>query len=357
MDGLMFSLLQKSVYLFFLGVISFTVSATELNHWPPSIASHLNNLINSNKNTGGYAVFDMDNTSYQYDLEEALLPFLEMKGLLNRENLDPSLKLIPFKDVNGHKESLSSYYYRLCAFDNMVCYPWAAQVYSGFTLAQLKGYVDELMAYEKPIPIYQYDKNNIIEIREVRAPKLYAGQQELYRKLMENGINVYVVSAAHEELVRMIASDPRYGYGVKPQNVIGVTTLLSDPESGELTTSRKQIAEGRYNSVANLKLKMSSYLWTPATWFAGKPAAISTYINQWKKPILVAGDTPDSDGPMLFHALDSTKGGMRLWLDNNAKSRTEIDTMIKDNAKAQAENGIAVTADKNWIFVRPDQIN
>ena len=34
----------------------------------------------------------------------------------------------------------------------MVCYPWVAQVFSGFTLRELKGYVDELMAYGKPIP-------------------------------------------------------------------------------------------------------------------------------------------------------------------------------------------------------------
>ena len=43
---------------------------------------------------------------------------------------------------------------------------------------------------------------------------------------MENGIEVYVVSAASEELVRMVASDPKYGYNVKPQNVIGVSLLL-----------------------------------------------------------------------------------------------------------------------------------
>ena len=48
----------------------------------------------------------MDNTSYRYDLEESLLPYLEMKGVLTRDRLDPSLKLIPFKDQAGHKESL-----------------------------------------------------------------------------------------------------------------------------------------------------------------------------------------------------------------------------------------------------------
>ena len=66
-------------------------------------ARQLNALIEANANKGAYAVFDMDNTSYRYDLEESLLPYLEMKGVLTRDRLDPSLKLIPFKDQAGHK--------------------------------------------------------------------------------------------------------------------------------------------------------------------------------------------------------------------------------------------------------------
>ena len=140
-------------------------SATELEHWPAPAARQLNALIEATRTSGAYAVFDMDNTSYRYDLEESLLPYLEMKGVLTRDRLDPSLKLIPFKDQAGHKESLFSYYYRLCEIDDMVCYPW---------------------------------------------------------------VEVYAISAAHEELVRMVAADPRYGYNAKPENVIGVTTLLKN---------------------------------------------------------------------------------------------------------------------------------
>ncbi len=67
-------------------------SATELEHWPAPAARQLNALIEANANKGAYAVFDMDNTSYRYDLEESLLPYLEMKGVLTRDRLDPSLK-------------------------------------------------------------------------------------------------------------------------------------------------------------------------------------------------------------------------------------------------------------------------
>ncbi|WP_137886659.1 haloacid dehalogenase-like hydrolase [Pseudomonas sp. 2FE] len=331
------------------------VLATELTHWPAPAAKQLDALVKAHANKGNYAVFDMDNTSYRYDLEESLLPFMEMKGVLTRESLDPALKLIPFKDVNGHKESLNSYYYRLCEIDDMVCYPWVAQVFSGFTLKELKGHVDELMAYGKPVPSTYYEGDTVKTI-EINPPKIFSGQKELMNKLMENGIEVYVMTAAHEELVRMVAADPQYGYNVKPQNVIGVTTLLKNRSTGEVTTARKQITAGNYDEKANLGLELTPYLWTPATWMSGKYAAILTYIDEWKKPILVAGDTPSSDGYMLFHSTDVDKGGIHLWVNRKAKYMDQINGMIAKHTAAQAKLGQPVTADKNWIVVVPEDI-
>ena len=331
------------------------VSATDLKHWPEAQARQLDAMIAANANKGNYAVFDMDNTSYRYDLEESLLPFMENKGLITREKLDPSLKLIPFKDTAEHQESLFSYYYRLCELDDMVCYPWVAQVFSGFTLKELKGYVDELMASGKPVPSTYYD-GDVVKTIEVNPPKIFTGQAELYNKLMENGIEVYVMTAASEELVRMVASDPKYGYNVKPQNVIGVTMLLKDRKSGELTTARKQISAGKYDEKANLGLELTPYLWTPATWMAGKQAAILTYIDEWKKPVLVGGDTPTSDGYMLFHSVDVAKGGIHLWVNRKDKYMAQINGMMAKHAAAQAKEGLPVTADKNWVIVKPEEI-
>ena len=96
-----------------LGLAFSAQAQTALKHWPPEAATQLESLIQANANKGAFAVFDADNTTYNNDLEESLLPFLEMKGILSRDKLDPALKLIPFKDINGHKESLNSYYYRL----------------------------------------------------------------------------------------------------------------------------------------------------------------------------------------------------------------------------------------------------
>jgi len=329
--------------------------ATELQHWPPEVAAKLNGLIAKHANKGEYAVFDMDNTSYRYDLEESLLPYLEMKGVLTRDKLDPSLKLIPFKDTPGFQESLNSYYYRLCEVDDLVCYPWVAQVFSGFTLQQLKGYVDELMAYDKPIPIRYYSGDKVEE-GSVNRPRPFSGMKELYNRLQENGIEVYVMTAASEELVRMVASDPKYGYNVKPQNVIGVNLLLKNRSSGERTTSRLQIKKGKYDPAANMPLELTPYLMNPMTWYEGKLGTILGWIDQWKKPILVGGDTPISDGYMLLNGTDVEKGGMRVWVNRKAKYMPAMQSWWEKSAKQQQALGQPVTADKNWLVVKPEEI-
>lgn len=312
-------------------------------------------MIVKNANQSNYAVFDMDNTSYRYDLEESLIPFLENRGILTRETLDPSLKLIDFKDTANFTETLYSYYNRLCEVDEFVCYPWAAQVWSGLSLRDLKGYVDELMAYNTTLPVKYWDGEEVVS-SDVSPPRVFRGQVELYNALMDHGIAVYVISAAHEELVRMVASDPKYGYNVPPENVIGVTTMLKNVSSGDLINARIQIENGVYDQDANLDLIVGPYLYTPATWFAGKWAAILTYIDQWKRPILAGGDTPGSDSYMQFHGVDVGKGGIHLWINRREAYYQQILKEQEENAKAQKENGREVTADKNWVVVKPEEI-
>ncbi|KXH32014.1 phosphorylcholine phosphatase [Colletotrichum nymphaeae SA-01] len=327
----------------------------ELKHWPAEAAKALNTMIAANANQSQYAVFDMDNTSYRFDLEESLLPYLESIGVLTRDTMDPTLKLIPFKDTANHTETLYSYYLRLCDIDEIICYPWAAQIWSGIPLRELKEHVDDLMVLNRTIPTTYYE-GDVITPTEVNPPKIFTGQVELYNKLMANGIDVYVITAAAEELVRMVAADPKYGYNVKPENVIGVTMLMKNLTSGDLTTSRKQIEDGVYNEEANLDLVITPYLYTPATWMQGKWAAILTYINEWQGPILAGGDTPSSDGPMIFHGVNVARGGIHLWINRKDSAMATMNEMIVNNTAAQKANNLPVTADKNWVIVTPTEI-
>ncbi|QVN12552.1 haloacid dehalogenase-like hydrolase [Burkholderia sp. LAS2] len=329
--------------------------AADLSHWPADSAKALNAMIAAHANRGDYAVFDADNTTYRYDLEEALLPYLENHGVLTRDSLDPSLKLIPFKDSADYRESLTSYYYRLCEIDDLVCYPWIAQAFAGQSLADLKRHIDAMLADGKPIPIRYWQGDKVVD-GTVNPPRFFRGMQELYNALCENGIDVYVMTAAHEELARLVLADPKYGYNVKPQNVIGVTTLLRNPATGALTTSRLQIKAGKYDEAANRNLVITPFLMNPMTWYEGKLGSIVGWIDQWKKPVLVAGDTPTSDGYMLLNATDVARGGVRVWVNKKDKQMTQIRAWSDESAAKQKALGLPVTADKNWIVVKPDAI-
>jgi len=327
----------------------------QLRHWPAEAARQLAALIDAHAHSGAYAVFDADNTTYHHDLLGALLAFMEMRGVLTRETMAPSLVLIPFRDTPTRRESLTSYYQRLGEIDDQVGYPWATQIFAGFSLRVLKQHLDDMLARQEPIPAWQYAGDAVEELA-IEVPRMQQGQQELFRALMDKGIEVYIVSAASEEIVRMLVSDPQYGYHVKPQNVIGVSLLLRDRQAGTVTTARKLIAENRYEPSQLLDHELTTALWAPLTWYEGKQAAIHTYIHPWKKPILVAGDTPVSDGPMFLRGPDPDRGGLRLFVARKDSYRDHIAQMQTDHAADQHAHGHPVTANRNWVIVTPEQI-
>lgn len=330
---------------------------TQLKHWPPEAAKQIEAFINKHKHKGEYAVFDMDNTSYQYDLTEYMLPYLEAQGLLTRDNLDPALKLIPFKDTETEKESLYSYYVRLCGIHDLVCYPWIAQSFSGLNLKDIKPHLDKALAEQKPIPVRYFYKDKWVD-DEVKPPKIFPAMQELYNKLQENGIEVYVMTAANEELVRMVASDKKYGYNVKPENVIGVNVLLKNTQTGALDTSRLQIQRGNYQPQDNLNhMQFTSYLMNPMTWYEGKFGSIVGWIDQWRKPILTAGDTTLSDGYMMLNGTDMSKDGLRIWVDRKSSYTQKLLNWQKESVETQKSLGLTPDADKNWIILKPEQLH
>lgn len=341
---------------FFLWLVfSQPVWAVTLTHWPPEVAAKLEALITAHANKGEYVVFDADNTIWYRDLEESLLPYLENKGLLTRRTLDPSLKLIPFHE----EDTLVSYAYKLYDIDHKVGYPWIGQVFAGFTLAELKQHVDALFALKgKKIPCKYWDDGKLVDFA-VETPRIYPGQRELINALQENGIEVFVMTAALEELVRMVVSDPKYGIGVKPENVIGVSCLLKNRKTGAVTTARRQIQQGHfldstYTQAEHSAMELTPYIWSPNTMYVGKLAAIKDYIHPLKRPILVSGDSPN-DHWMLFYA-DADKGGLKLWINRKEKYWEKTKKARTLRAKEETALGMEKTADRNWLMVRPKDI-
>ena len=62
-------------------------------------------------------------------------------------------------------------------------------------------------------------------------------------RLREHNIEPWIVSASAEEIVRMVASDPKYGLHIKPENVIGVNLLLSYEDGRVVSSAEEKKAE------------------------------------------------------------------------------------------------------------------
>lgn len=331
--------------------------AATLVHWSADAARRLAETICCHAGSGAYAVFDMDNTLYRNDIEEALLPFLEARGVITRETMAPSLAVVPFADEDGRRESLVGYYYRLCEIDDKVGYPWLAQIFAGLRVRDLADHVAALMASDEPLLATRFAGGRWVE-EEIHRPAIFPAMVELVAALRAQDIAVYIVSAAHEELARVIGCDPVYGFGLPPENVIGVSTLLKDRATGAVTTARKLMAQGLYHPDAVRDLELTPTLWTPTTWMSGKVAAVREYIDLWRKAVVVAGDSPASDGYMLLQNVDVEQGGLRIWVDRSPLSRAALESQwIAPAAARQAALSEPVTADLNWIFVTPDALS
>ena len=92
-----------------------------------------------------------------------------------------------------------------------------------------------------------------------------------------------------------------------------------------MTTARKQISAGHYDAKANEGLERPC---GPGHLDGGQAGGDPDYIDEWKKPVLVGGDTPTSDGYMQFHGVDVGKGGIHLWINRKAKYMDQLNGMI-----------------------------
>ncbi len=307
--------------------------------------------------SGDYAVFDADNTLWQNDLTEALLPWMEQKGEITFDGLDPSLKLLP---INAG-ESLYGYYLRLCDTESIdVCYYWIAAAFSNIPISELRAETKAMMADGRPIPVTYLENGKIVQ-STVTPPKPYAAQIQLINRLRAKGVHVYVVTAANQEVARILLSDPAFGYNFPAADILGVGFVLKDPVTGQRTTARQQIDAGHFfdssYSQEQYDRSVITPLLTEATWYEGKTEAIRKHISKYRDPILVAGDAR-SDWSMLFEVNTSNPcSGVRLWVDKGSPGVTKLVAEQKDRAAEQRSLRMPVDADRGWVVRLPADLS
>jgi phosphoserine phosphatase len=296
-----------------------------------------------------YAVFDWDNTCIMNDAEEALLLYqaeqLRFKlspaefahvlrlgvpdGLFHADCTNVHGLPVDMQDLAAdideayawlyaHCDTLggtaplatlleSPQYQNFCAkfyfmygalcdsYPMEVGYKWIIYFYSNFTTAELQSMVLDAVAHNLAQPLQKAPITSSAQMpgrAGQLAPVHFYGMRvhaeivELMRSLRANGFDVYVSTASLDDVVRAFASHPELGYGVPPENVLGL---------------KLEMVAGRYTPVYR---KDWHFNWGP-----GKTIGIQKHWVATKGygPALVFGDS-DGDAWMMKDFVDTQLG-------------------------------------------------
>ncbi|EFW37237.1 hypothetical protein HMPREF9554_02247 [Treponema phagedenis F0421] len=366
-------------------------------NWEPANRARLVELIQKNANSGAYAVFDWDFTCIFQDTQESLFryqidnllfkltpeefhtairvdvpkknfssDYVNVKGEeINIESigadLDSAYTYIynNYEGLNGKKslqeikatEEYKDFRGKLAflyeaiggSFSAEIAYPWVLYLFTGMTTQDLDEVTQKANDYAltQPIARYSIESSDVLTGKAGKVSlsgykqglRVQPETQNLMKALMQNGIEVYICSASLEDVVRVFASNPKYGYNVKPENVIGMR-LEKD-------------AAGKY-----LPVYKKDY---PQTQSAGKTKAIKSEIapkHNNQGPVFVAGDS-NGDYDMAVDFPESTE--LVLVMNRVRKSSDRISKLsklaVEETGKADAKVILQGRDENKGVFI------
>jgi len=356
----------KKMTMVFLIAISLNGLAANLDEgrWVPENKEILSKLIDDNKNQGNYVVFDWDYTSIYQDTQENLFryqidnlkfdmtpkefakairkdipldnfakgyenakgekinitkigndldkryAFLYENYIKNKKmSLDEIKKTEEFKDFRG---KLAFLYEAIGGtFSHDIAYPWVLYLFNGMTKEEVQKLAKEANDYGIGDKLGKYTIESSDKLLGEAGKIVYEYKSglrtqpeiaNLFHEFQKNGIEVYIVSASLEDIVKVFASDKSYGYNLKPENVYGM---------------RLEMNKDKY-----LSQYKKGY---PQTQTKGKVETINKFLKPkhgGKDPILVAGDSGGDE-----NMLTEYKGTKVLLL---MKRKGKLDDVAKD---------------------------
>lgn len=356
----------KKMAMVFLIAISLNGLAANLDEgrWVPENKEILSKLIDDNKNQGNYIVFDWDYTSIYQDTQENLFryqidnlkfdmtpkefakairkdipldnfakgyenakgekinitkigndldkryAFLYENYIKNKKmSLDEIKKTEEFKDFRG---KLAFLYEAIGGtFSHDIAYPWVLYLFNGMTKEEVQKLAKEANDYGIGDKLGKYTIESSDKLLGEAGKIVYEYKSglrtqpeiaNLFHEFQKNGIEVYIVSASLEDIVKVFASDKSYGYNLKPENVYGM---------------RLEMNKDKY-----LSQYKKGY---PQTQTKGKVETINKFLKPkhgGKDPILVAGDSGGDE-----NMLTEYKGTKVLLL---MKRKGKLDDVAKD---------------------------
>lgn len=219
--------------------------------------------------------------------------YANYKGLAGSMSLEEIQASDQFQDFRA---KLYFMYDAICDSHPLeVGYKWIIYFYKNMSTAELQGMAeasnnlaigDALRKVKYQSPKTRPGKAGVVTATHFHGIRIHEEVRALMHALRANGIDVYVSTASIDDVVRVFASHPNYGYGVPPENVIGLRLTMQD---GKYTDSYK--AGWHFN------------------WGPGKSVGIRNELVAAKGygPVLVAGDS-DGDAWMLRDFADTSVG-------------------------------------------------
>ncbi|WP_223432678.1 haloacid dehalogenase-like hydrolase [Pseudomonas sp. GL-B-26] len=220
-----------------------------------------------------YAVFDWDNTCIMNDCEEALLVYqinyLQYKltpdefAAVVRQDVPNGAFMKDYTMVDGkpvkmediakeiqaseqYKDFLAKLYFMydaICdSYPVEIGYKWILYFYKNMTTAELQAMAEASNNYAigDALRKVKYESSRTLSGRtgvvadtHFHGIRIHEEIRGLMHTLRANGIDVYVSTASIDDVVRVFAGNPHYGYGVPPENVIGLRMAMED---GKYTT-------------------------------------------------------------------------------------------------------------------------
>ncbi len=354
-------------------------------NWAPATRARIQSVIDANANKGRYVVFDFDNTSVIFDVQEALLIYQvehlifkiepkDMKAVLetgipdltkaigkNADGKDVTVNDVVadlvssytwlynnYEGMKGTKSlsyiQASNQYQDFSAkirfmynnlgdyFDHAVSYPWVTYLFTGMTPAEVQEMATASHQYWAAYgryatetwtsPIELPGKAGVLSASFITGLTFTDELIDLYHTIAANGIDIYIISAS--PLDTILAANKAMGYGVPEDRVFAMRNQLD--------------ANGRYTNKYD-------YDWGGTGKYAqtqgpGKSIIITNFIAPKYSgvgPLIVFGDSA-GDMNMMTDWMD--RGDTQLGvLFNRYRKPTSDPLTWKASTQAAAEMG------------------
>ncbi|MBF0777615.1 haloacid dehalogenase-like hydrolase [Streptococcus cuniculi] len=249
----------------------------------------------------------------------------EYSGMKGSKSLDEVKKMDEFKDFSAKLR----YLYEAVGgtFSSDISYPWVTYMYAGMTSEEVQELTEKSIDYalkddlvyetwESPSTLKgeagQVSVTFKLGVRSVQE------MQNLYKAMMDNGIDVYICSASYYDVIVPYATNSKYGYNI-PKDHVFAMRLVKD-EAG--------VIQSKFDT---------SYAQTQGE---GKTKTIKDLIAvnyDGAEPIMIGGDSngdyamlkdfPELQVGLIFNLLRDPSKGVGLL------AKEAIDTYEKEDEK------------------------